>query len=154
MFGADTSFQRFTILLSRVTMPYGGDLVAGLTNLLYEVEMPQLTIQPATRPLRKLRLQSVPHAEILNSYHLLFSRDKVMTVMKRGSAVGSGTAVASRIKDGPVCPGAVRASWANIGPSTGQFFVESKRARTYIESKPETLELISQGPDLYPALPG
>jgi len=71
MFGADTSFQRFTILLSRVTMPYGGDLVAGLTNLLYEVEMPQLTIQPATRPLRKLRLQSVPHAEILNSYHLL-----------------------------------------------------------------------------------
>ena len=38
MFGADTSFQRFTILLSRVAMPYGGDLATGLTNLLDEVK--------------------------------------------------------------------------------------------------------------------
>ena len=53
MFGADTSFQRYTILLFRVAMPYGGDLAAGLTNLLYEVKMPHLTIQPVTRPLRK-----------------------------------------------------------------------------------------------------
>jgi len=54
MFGADTSFQRFTILLFEVTMPHHGDLITGLTNLLYEVAMPQLTIQPATRLLRKL----------------------------------------------------------------------------------------------------
>jgi hypothetical protein len=41
MFGADTSLQRFTILLFKVAMPYGGDLITGLTNLLHEVTMPQ-----------------------------------------------------------------------------------------------------------------
>ena len=56
-------------------MPYGGDLAAGLTNLLNEVKMPQLTIQPVTRPLRKLRLRSIPRAEIINSYHLLTMKD-------------------------------------------------------------------------------
>jgi hypothetical protein len=63
MFGADTSFQRFTILLSRVAMPHGGDLITGLTNLLYEVAMPQLT--------HTARNPSAPKTDVFKAYPAL-----------------------------------------------------------------------------------
>ena len=70
MFGADTSFQRFTILLSRVAMPYRGDSITGLTNLLNEVAMPQ-HINTARNPSAPETTVSKAYPALKNSIHTI-----------------------------------------------------------------------------------